>query len=799
MTLLIHDRILQAADAAPGAEALRFLPNGEEVGARLSYGALAAQGLQLARALARRGLTGRPVALLLDPGPELPVALLGLFRAGAIATPLPMPVGAGPLRRVESALAALRPAAILCAPSVAQHPALRRAGVPCLTVAELLAEARDSGSPDGPAPDAPAVIQFSSGSTAEPRGIVLSHANVAANLAMIRDCSGAGPGTVTVTWLPHSHDMGLFGTLLTPLFAGATMVQMPPNAFLRRPYRWLKALSDHRANYTAAPDFGYALSLRRLSPALCEGLDLSALSSAFIGAEPTRMSTVEAFSTALAPAGFRRSALVSCYGLAEATLLCSAGPALPAGRHATCGSAVPGVRLTLRPTPLSPVPGTGEVLVGGPHVAIGLWRGATQDHAPFPEEVIDAGGHRMVPTGDLGRIEDGQLQILDRLKDTLALRGGTIGPAEIEAEARATDPRITAAAAVPAPETPAGTPSADVALAIEIDSRRLVPGAEDEITRAVAARLAAAFGLQVSLHPFAPWKLPRTTSGKIRRFAVRDLIRATAAPTGRAPARVSPDPESFAEAGVISPLTVMTPEATDEVLGVVQRLARLRGELPPVLRAKPHLLVPELWDLVHAPAVVDPVRRILGPDVLCFGTSMIWKPSARDLHVSWHQDSTHWGLETPEAVTAWLALTPSTRANGCVLVAPGTHRSVVPHDHPEDALNMLGRKEVARAEIAPEQTVALELAPGQMSIHHSLVLHGSEPNRSGGDRIGFAMRFIPAGNGQRDGRRGTATLVCGKSHDRYELEVGPEKLMAPEALRRHAHILRRGHEIIYGS
>ncbi len=261
------------------------------------------------------------------------------------------------------------------------------------------------------------------------------------------------------------------------------------------------------------------------------------------------------------------------------------------------------------------------------------------------------------------------------------------------------------------------------------------------------------------------------------------------------------DAQRFRETGVISPYQVLSPPEVAQITSLLTDLtARRGGDLPPLLRApKPHLLVPQLWDLVIHPAVLGPVCAFLGPNVLCFGTSLIWKPAASDLHVSWHQDATHWGLQRPDAVTAWLALTPSTLESGCVLVAPGTHHATVEHDHPDDPLNMLGRKEVVRAEIAEDQIVPLELRPGEMSVHHALVLHGSAPNQADWSRIGFAMRFIAADNAQTDGRGGSATLVAGQNQGVYELEQPPEGLMHPDAMRRHAAVLRLGQKIIYRS
>lgn len=255
---------------------------------------------------------------------------------------------------------------------------------------------------------------------------------------------------------------------------------------------------------------------------------------------------------------------------------------------------------------------------------------------------------------------------------------------------------------------------------------------------------------------------------------------------------------SYRRDGLLFPIPILSRAEVTQLLGLLERLERPRGgRLPPMLKAKPHLLVPELWDLVMDPRIVEPVKALLGPDLLCFGTSFISKNSGDGTHVSWHQDATHWGLQEPRAITAWLALTPSTHENGCVQVLPGSHGEAIPHDHPDDPLNLLGRKELARLEIDESQIVEMELRPGEMSLHDALVVHGSQPNDSGSRRTGFAIRYIPAGDGQRDGRRGTATLVAGKDHGLYDLEERPSDLMDRAAMLRYRGVLRAGAGIIF--
>jgi non-heme Fe2+,alpha-ketoglutarate-dependent halogenase len=252
--------------------------------------------------------------------------------------------------------------------------------------------------------------------------------------------------------------------------------------------------------------------------------------------------------------------------------------------------------------------------------------------------------------------------------------------------------------------------------------------------------------------------------------------------------------------GALHPLRVL---AETEAAALLERLeaveARRAGRLPPALNAKAHLLLPWLWELVHLPAIVDPVADLLGPDLLCFGTSFISKPGTDARHVTWHQDATHWHLSEPRGITAWIALTPSTRENGCVRVLPGTHRRVVAHRDSQDRLNMLGMREEVVEPLDIDAAVDMALAPGEMSIHHPLVIHGSEPNTSGARRTGFAIRYIAGDVGQTDGLRNSATLVRGRDHGLFDLEQPPEGAFHPDAMRRHAEVLRRGMRVIFGT
>jgi hypothetical protein len=256
--------------------------------------------------------------------------------------------------------------------------------------------------------------------------------------------------------------------------------------------------------------------------------------------------------------------------------------------------------------------------------------------------------------------------------------------------------------------------------------------------------------------------------------------------------------ERFARDGVIFPVPVYDPFKIGERLDRLEAIERARaGRLPPAMNAKPHLLIPWLWDMVHDPRIVDAVEDLIGPDILCFGTSFISKSGSDDRYISWHQDATHWGLSEPRAVTAWVAFTASRRDNGCVRAIPGSHLRVVAHGHEVNTQNMLGRREFVLDGVDEAAAVDVELEAGEMSLHHALAIHGSLPNRSGRRRTGFAIRYFSGGVRQTKGRRNFATLVRGRDYGDFDLEIAPEGEFHPAAVTRHRTILRRGIDIIF--
>ena len=226
--------------------------------------------------------------------------------------------------------------------------------------------------------------------------------------------------------------------------------------------------------------------------------------------------------------------------------------------------------------------------------------------------------------------------------------------------------------------------------------------------------------------------------------------------------------------------------------------ARAGGPLNGSLRHKTHLLFPWLWDLVRNPGIVDSVEDLLGPNLLCWSTSFFIKEARDPAFVSWHQDATYWGLSSPDVVTAWVALSPSTLESGAMRVVPGTHAEQIKHRDTFREGNLLTRGQEVMVDIDGASAVDLLLEPGEMSLHHVRLIHGSEPNRAADRRIGFAIRYIPTSVRQTVGPRDSATLVRGvDEYKHFDAEPRPEHDMSEAALALHREITQRQAKILY--
>ena len=257
--------------------------------------------------------------------------------------------------------------------------------------------------------------------------------------------------------------------------------------------------------------------------------------------------------------------------------------------------------------------------------------------------------------------------------------------------------------------------------------------------------------------------------------------------------------DSYWRDGCIFPIRVMPPAETAEIRGRLEAFERTSGgPLKGDLRHKSHLLFSWLGDLVRKDRIVDAIEDLYGPNLLCWTTNFFIKEANTPAFVSWHQDSTYWGLDKPDVVTAWIALTPSNKSNGAMDFIPGTHTSEqVPHRDTFAKDNLLTRGQEIAVEVDAKQAVTIELKPGEMSLHHVRLVHGSPPNPSEDRRIGFAIRYVPTTVAQVAGED-SATLVRGvDEHHHFAPEPRPASDMDPAFVALHKRIAERNAQILY--
>jgi acyl-CoA synthetase (AMP-forming)/AMP-acid ligase II len=552
------------AAGTPDTPAYTFLADGEAETARLTYGDLDRQARGIAAALQEAGAAGERAVLLFPSGLEFIAGFFGCLYAGTMAVPAYPPRSARGLPRLGAILKDARPRVILTTQELAGKARGLLGGIAGLApVAWLATDGLEARAEEWREPaidgDTLAFLQYTSGSTATPKGVMVSHANLLHNEEMIRRAFGQSPESVIVGWLPLYHDMGLIGNVLQPLYLGARCILMTPIAFLQQPLRWLAAISRYRGTTSGGPNFAYELCLRKISEEQKANLDLSSWRLAFDGAEPVRAETLDRFAAAFASCGFRREAFYPCFGLAEATLFAAggepgAGPSvrrlrpepLEEGRAEEtaeaesggqelvgCGRAWLGQRLEVVDADTAkPVePGrVGEIWIAGPSVAQGYWGNAAATESDFRARL--AGEPEAGPflrTGDLGFLLGGELFVTGRLKDLIILRGRNLYPQDIELTAERSHPALRpgcgAAFSVDA--------EGEERLVIVQELERRAGAAEDsgdegreeiaEAIRAAVAREHEASVYDVVLLRFGT--IPKTSSGKIQRQACRAAYR----------------------------------------------------------------------------------------------------------------------------------------------------------------------------------------------------------------------------------------------------------------------------------
>jgi acyl-CoA synthetase (AMP-forming)/AMP-acid ligase II len=489
----------------PKQQIYTYLADGEGEEANLTVSALDLRARAIGALLRSYNAGGERALLLYPPGLEFISAFYGCLCGGVVAVPLPPPNMAQPQRslpRLQSIVNDAQPTLVLTTSSIlskveslfTQAPGLQT--LRWLAIDKVVGDSAEEWRDPAVTADTPAILQYTSGSTAIPRGVMVSHANLLKNSVNISRAFEIASDAVSVTWLPVFHDMGLTNGIIQPLFDGRRCVLMPPQSFLQRPVRWLQAISHYQATISGGPNFAYELCASKITLQQRAALDLSTWNVAYNGAEPVRADTLKRFAAAFASCGFHPRVFYPCYGLAEATLIVSGGlvkdePILHPAQVAAlehngvvastagqlnartlvgCGRAMPDTRIVIvhpeSSTACAPDE-VGEIWVSGPNVAKGYWNRPEENKLVFHAYLADTGEGPFLRTGDLGFLRNGELFVTGRLKDLIIIGGRNLYPQEIELTVQHSHPAVR--------------PTGCAAFSVDVeDEERLIVAAEVE-------------------------------------------------------------------------------------------------------------------------------------------------------------------------------------------------------------------------------------------------------------------------------------------------------------------------------
>jgi acyl-CoA synthetase (AMP-forming)/AMP-acid ligase II len=554
VALLEHRAVAQPSDRA-----FVFLSDRGAREAELTFAQLHKRARALARELVQKGTPGDRALLIFPQGLDFIVALFGCLMAGVVSVPMMVPRRQSSRDSTASITTDCAPRFILTSPLLMSGPrkdvAARFANGSYEWIAVDAMADHSLGSDSTQLPPVGgktiAFLQYTSGSTSDPKGVVVTHENLLQNLEMVRLGFGATQTSTFVSWIPLYHDMGLTLSALEAFYVGACCALMAPAAFVQRPMVWLKAIHEYRGEIACMPNFAFDLCVSRFSPEAAEGLDLSSWKVALNASETVHADTIERFNRTFAPYGFDPRAIFPAYGMAEATVMISGGArgaghvtravsrselgngrvCSPAGQADSqiivgCGRALVGERIAIvDPKNLDRLGAdqVGEVWVCGPHVAEGYWRNEEAARETFAAQ-IDGDPAFWLRTGDLALLDDaGELYITGRIKELVIIRGVNHYPQDIERTVQNVDPalRNNGGAAFSVPDEN-GDETLVVVQEVERVYRRSIDVADmvGRVREAVANEHEVFARHVVFIRPGA---LPKTTSGKVQRGVARQL------------------------------------------------------------------------------------------------------------------------------------------------------------------------------------------------------------------------------------------------------------------------------------
>ncbi|MBD2534575.1 fatty acyl-AMP ligase [Nostoc flagelliforme FACHB-838] len=539
----------------PNQTAYTFLVDGETEEVSINYHELEQRSRGIAAYLQSLNAKGERALLLYQPGLEYIAAFFGCLYAEVVAVPAYPPLFNKPMPRLQAIVADAQAKLALTNTSILTNVEEQFPHTPDLAALHWIATdtITDDVIEKWQQPlinsNTLAFLQYTSGSTGTPKGVMVSHGNLLHNLSLIYHCFEHQPHSQGVIWLPPYHDMGLIGGVLQPLYGGFPVILMSPITFLKKPFRWLQAISRYKATTSGGPNFAYDLCVQKIKPEEIATLDLSRWEVAFNGAEPVRAEILERFATVFEPCGFRQEAFYPCYGMAETTLFISGGlkisppivrqvkgRALEQNLIVASADRQEGVRVIVGcgqkwldqkivivdPESLIPCPfdQVGEIWVSGPSVAQGYWKRLEETSYAFRNYLADSDEGPFLRTGDLGFLQDGELFVTGRLKDLIIIRGRNHYPQDIELTVEKSHPALR--------------PGCNAAFTVDIKGEeRLVVVQEvkrnylqklnlDKVIGDIRQALTAQHGLQVYAAVLVKTgSVSKTSSGKIQRYACR--------------------------------------------------------------------------------------------------------------------------------------------------------------------------------------------------------------------------------------------------------------------------------------
>jgi acyl-CoA synthetase (AMP-forming)/AMP-acid ligase II/acyl carrier protein len=557
----VIDLLRNRASHQPEQTGYTFLVDGETQTASLTYQTLDLQARSIAAHLQSLKAQGARALLLYPSGLEFIAAFFGCLYAGVTAVPAYPPQQNQTRHRLQSIVADAQATFALTTSALLADSQIQFADAPHLPdlhwittdnlhdsaaldwVMPSLDEVADFGYP------AIALLQYTSGSTGTPKGVMVSHQNLLHNATLIQHCFEDGEDSIGVSWLPPYHDMGLIGGILQPLSIGRPMILMSPMAFLRKPVRWLQAISRYRATTSGGPNFAYELCVKKITSADCETLDLGSWQVAFNGAEPIRPQTLDAFAKKFQAYEFHRDAFYPCYGMAEATLMvtgstrmqapeiCTVDPvalkdkqvipiesSVQAARQVVgCGQA----RLEQTVVIVDPVSATrcgeaqvGEIWVSSLSVAQGYWNQPQETQRVFNAYLSDIGEGPFLRTGDLGFMQTGELFVTGRLKELIIIRGRNHYPQDIEWTVQSSHGALRAGGGAAFSIEVNGVERLVMVQEVERSAVRQLPA--EEIFAAIRRAVSEQHQLKIyAIALLKPGSIPKTSSGKTQRTECR--------------------------------------------------------------------------------------------------------------------------------------------------------------------------------------------------------------------------------------------------------------------------------------